>query len=90
MVLARERQGRHAEAIDDFDKAIDLDSEYAAAFYSRATLCTKIGHEDLAVEDMRMIQHLTNKNIETFANENNVWRSHHLRLEGIAADEMDR
>lgn len=31
--------------------------------------------------EMEMVARLTEKNIETFANENNVWRSRHLRLE---------
>ena len=46
--------------------------------------------EDLAVEDIEMIQHLTNKNIETFANDNNVWRSQHLRLESMLESELQR
>ncbi|MGD9235501.1 MAG: tetratricopeptide repeat protein [Desulfobacterales bacterium] len=88
--LAKERQGNDAEAIADFEKAIELDSEYGAAYYSRATLHTKMGNEDLAVEDIKMVEFLTNKNIETFANENNVWRSQHMRLESLSAGEMER
>ena len=88
--LAKERQGNDAEAIADFDKAIELDSEYGAAYYSRATLHTKMGNEDLAVEDIKMVEFLTNKNIETFANENNVWRSQHMRIESLTVGEMDR
>jgi hypothetical protein len=38
-----------------------------------------------------MATHLTEVNIETFANQNNIWRSHHLKVEGMgAADPMDR
>jgi tetratricopeptide (TPR) repeat protein len=87
--LAKEKQGTFTEAIADFSKAIELDPEYAAAYYSRATLHTKMGNEDLAVDDIQMVQHLTNANIETFANENNVWRSQHMRLEAIAENEME-
>ena len=86
--LAKEKQGTFVEAIADFSKAIELDPEYAAAYYSRATLHSKMGNEDLAVDDIQMVQHLTNANIETFANENNVWRSQHMRLEAIAENEM--
>jgi hypothetical protein len=49
-----------------------------------------MGNEDLAVEDIKMVEFLTNKNIETFANENNVWRSQHMRLESLSAGEMER
>jgi hypothetical protein len=37
-----------------------------------------------------MVQHLTNKNIESFANENNVWRSQQLRLEFVMDSELGR
>ena len=87
----REKRGENDKALSDFNKAIDLNPEYGAAFYSRATLLTHLGREDEAVQDMQMVTHLTNKNIETFANENNLWRSHHLRLEAMAvASATDR
>ena len=88
--LAKERQGNDSEAMVDFEKAIELDPEYGAAYYSRATLHTKMGNENLAVDDIKMVEYLTNKNIETFANENNVWRSQQMRLESLTAGEMDR
>ena len=88
--LAKERQGNDVEAIADFEKAIELDPEYGAAYYSRATLHTKMGNEDLAVEDIKMVEFLTNKTTETFANENNVWRSQHMRLESMTTGEIGR
>ncbi len=88
--LAKERQGKDADAIVDFEKAIELDPEYGAAYYSRATLHTKMGNEDLAVDDIKMVEFLTNKNIESFANDNNVWRSQQMRLESLTAGEIDR
>ena len=87
--LAREKKGNFPEAITDFDKAIELDPQYGAAYYSRATLHTKMGNEDQAVDDIQTIQHLTNENIETFANENNIWRSQQLRLEAMVENEME-
>jgi Tfp pilus assembly protein PilF len=89
--LAREKLGENDSALEDFDRAIELDPEYGAAYYSRATLLTKMGDEDRAVEDMEMVTHLTNRNIEEFANDNNVWRSQFLKLEaqGVAS-EMER
>jgi Tfp pilus assembly protein PilF len=89
--LVNEKIGEDESALSDFDKAVELDPEYGAAYYSRATLHSKLGHEDLATEDIEMVTHLTNVNAEKFANENNVWRSNHLRLEGMGfADPMDR
>ena len=88
--LVEEKQGADARALDDFSRAIEIDPEYGAAYHSRATLHTKMGREDRAVEDIAMVQHLTNKNIEAFANENNIWRSHHLGLESIVESELER
>lgn len=88
--LAKERQGHDAEALADFEKAIKLDPEYGAAYYSRASLYSKMGSEDRAVEDIKMVEFLTSKKIETFANENNVWRSQHMRLESLTTSEMGR
>jgi tetratricopeptide (TPR) repeat protein len=88
--LARELGGNDDGALDDFNKAIDLNPEYGAAFYSRATLLTKMGREDEATEDMQMVTHLTNVNIENFANENNVWRSRQMQLENVFETELNR
>ena len=88
--LVEEKRGADNRALDDFSRAIEIDPEYGAAYHSRATLHTKMGREDLALEDIAMVQHLTNKNIETLANENNIWRSQHLRLESIMESELGR
>jgi tetratricopeptide (TPR) repeat protein len=88
--LAREMAGDDDGAILDFNKAIEIDREYGAAYYSRATLLTRLGQEDAAAEDMKMVTHLTNLNIEKFANENNVWRSRQLQMEGILESELIR
>ena len=88
--LAREMTGSDDEALKDLDKAIDIDPDYGAAYYSRATLRAKMGQEDLAAEDMQMVAHLTNLNIENFANENNVWRSRQLQMEEIFETELQR
>lgn len=88
--LAQEIAGFNDRALKDFDKAIDIDPEYGAAYYSRATLLTKMGREDSAVEDMQMVAHLTNLNIESFANENNVWRSRQLQVESALETELHR
>ena len=88
--LARELAGETDGALSDINKAIEHDPEYGAAFYSRATLFTKMGQEDAAAEDMQMVTHLTNRNLEEFANDNNIWRSRQMQLEGIMESEMNR
>jgi tetratricopeptide (TPR) repeat protein len=88
--LAHEMKGNADAAEADFNRAIDINPEYGAAYFSRATLKTKSGKEEEAIEDMQMVAHLTNRNIEEFANDNNVWRSQHLRLEEAIESEMQR
>ena len=88
--VARETSEDFENALADFSKAIDLNPDYGAAFYSRATLLTKLKREDEAVDDIQMVQFLTNRNIEIFANENNVWRSQQMKLESTLETELER
>jgi len=88
--LAREMAGDIDAALEDFTRALDIDPEYGAAYYSRATLLTKMGQEDAAAEDMKMVTHLTNVNLETFANDNNIWRSRQMQVERMLESEMNR
>ena len=89
--LEYEKSGDHEKALKDFDKAIGLDPEYGAAYYSRSAVHAKTGNEELAQEDIEAVTMLTERNVNAFANENNVWRSHHLKLEAEGvADVMDR
>jgi tetratricopeptide (TPR) repeat protein len=79
--LVKDKQGDAEGALADFSKAIEIEPEYGAAYYSRAALHSKMENEDLALKDIETVHHLSNRNIETFANENNVWRSQQLKLE---------
>lgn len=89
--LIHEKQGATDKALEDFSHAIALDPEYGAAFYSRASLFTKMGESLKAQEDAETFAMLTEKNVAEYANENNVWRSHHLTLEdGGITDPMHR
>ena len=89
--LARIERGDHEGALEDFGTAIGLDSDYGPAYYSRAALQLELGREDLATNDIQMVQVLTEMNTQTFANENNIWRSQHLRLEEMGiANPMER
>jgi hypothetical protein len=53
-------------------------------------LLAKMGQEDAAAEDIKTVTHLTNVNIEQFANDNNVWRSRQMQLENIFETELNR
>ncbi len=88
--LARELEGDDNGALDDFNRAIELKPDYGAAYHSRATLHTKMGQTERATEDIRMVTHLTQQNIETFANENNIWRSQHMHMESMMESELNR
>jgi tetratricopeptide (TPR) repeat protein len=85
--LAYEKSGDNAKALDDFNKALELNPEYGAVYYSRANLHNKMGQTELAIDDIQMVTHFSEVNIESFANENNVWRSQHLRLESMYDDD---
>jgi len=73
--------GDKEKALSDFDKAIELDPEYGVAYVSRANLYTEMGQGENAEQDVEMVVLLSEKNLGTFANENNILRSNHLRLE---------
>ena len=79
--LAQDKLGDNEAALTDLDKAIEIDPEYGAAFRSRAMVLDKIGRREEAVEDMRTATYLTELRLAEFNNENNVWHSHHLKLE---------
>jgi lipoprotein NlpI len=87
--LALESKGDSHSALSDFNKAIELNPRYGAAYHSRGSLYAKLGKEELATRDIETVAHLTNLNIETFANENNVWRSNQLRFEDMLESELD-
>jgi tetratricopeptide (TPR) repeat protein len=86
--LAYEKSGDNAKALDDFNRALELNANYGAAYFSRASLHGKTGNTAQATEDLRMVTHLTEVNLETFGNENNVWRSQQLRLESMFDDDL--
>ena len=86
--LAYEKAGDYEKAISDLNHAIELNPEYGVAYHSRATLHSKMGHTDLATQDIEMVTHLTEVNIESFANDNNIWRSRHMQVESIHDDNL--
>jgi tetratricopeptide (TPR) repeat protein len=88
--LVRAQQKDAPAALEDFNTAIAIDPEYGAAYFSRATLHDNLGDPEAAAADAQMVAHLTNRNIEAFANENNIWRSQHLATEQALESELDR
>jgi tetratricopeptide (TPR) repeat protein len=88
--LVKANQGNNLEAVQDFDKAIEIDAGYGAAYASRATVHQRLGHEDLAAEDMAMMSNLTQVNLETHAVENNILQTQHMRVEDAMETELNR
>lgn len=89
--LAHVKLEDNEKALQDFDKAIELNPEYGPAFYSRSMIYDDMGMGNASFEDIQMYTHLTEKRIQEFSNENNIWRSEHLRVEEAgAADVMNR
>lgn len=79
--LIHDKRGDLELALEDFNQAIALDPEYGAAYYSRSSLFAKMGDNARAQEDAQAFAVLTEMNVAEYANENNIWRSHHLTLE---------
>jgi len=89
--LVHESAGDPHGALHHFNRAIELNPDYGAAYYSRANLHAKLGEEIRATEDIKTATTLTEVNIEEFANDNNIWRSQHMKLEEMGvADTFDR
>ena len=88
--LVLEKQGNYEEAMRAFDEAIAINPEYSAAYYSRAGLHAKLSNADAALEDMQMVTHLGNRNLESYMNDNNVWHSQHMRVEDAMETELNR
>lgn len=88
--LVSEKRGDDQTALADFDQAIELNPEYGAAYHSRATLHAKLANMDKAQSDIEMMAHLANLNVESFMNENNVWRTGHMRVEDALETELER
>jgi len=88
--LVLEKLGKYEDAIRAFDQAIALNPEYGAAYFSRATLHAKLSHADAALEDMQMITHLGNRNLESYMHDNNVWHTQQMRVEDAMETELNR
>ncbi len=88
--LARELSGDDEGALSDITQAIALNPEYGAAYQSRSSLYTKMGEADLAMEDIEVLTALTQINVESYANDNNIWRSNQLRVEAGMETELVR
>jgi tetratricopeptide (TPR) repeat protein len=88
--LVNEKRGDPHTALADFDRAIELDADYGAAYYSRAALHANMDNTEKAQDDMEMVAHLGNRNIETYMNENNLWQTQQMRVEDAIETELQR
>ena len=87
--FAHQILGDSDAALRDFSAAIENDADYGAAYHSRATLLGELGETDKAAEDIEVIARLTQRNLESFSNENNIWRSQQMYGESEMGSEFD-
>ena len=88
--IARTADGNDEGALEDLDRAIELDPEYGAAYFSRANMHSKTGRSDEAGEDAAMATQIGIRNVENYANENNIWRTEHFAVEDAMESELAR
>ena len=85
---AQRRDWRHAA--ESLEECRRLAPDFLPAASALSRVYTSMGREDDATEDMKMVTHLTNLNIENFANDNNIWRSRQLQVEEMLETEVNR
>ena len=88
--LVREKQDQDDAALEDFNSAIERNPQYGAAYLSRANLLAKMGRDEKALEDRQMVAMLTQRNVESYANDHNVWQTHHMNVEAAMETELNR
>lgn len=88
--LTRFQNDDEKGAMQDFNRAIELDPQYGAAYLSRANLYSKEGNEEAADEDAAQATLLGVRNLERFGNETNVIRTMHFALEDALETELER
>jgi len=66
--LAYAELGEHDRAIEDYDKAIELNKEYAEAYYNRGLAYAKLGKYDKAIEDFNKAIELNKEYAKAYNN----------------------
>ena len=61
---AYEKPGNHGQAIEDFDKAIELNPKYAEAYKNRAIAYGSLGNDRQAIQDLKTAATLGNENAQ--------------------------
>ena len=56
--LAYEKCGEFARAFQDFDRSLEIDPEYSAAYHSRKSMLSKPKQSDSSHEELEMVNHL--------------------------------
>ena len=83
-------KGKHQKAVEDFDKAIELNPSYGAASYSRGTAHAELGNEDRAGKDMTMATRLGEANLQAFSDQHNVWLTKSDKVEAEVMGDRER
>ena len=56
--LAYEKLGELARAFQDFDRSLEIDPEYGAAYHSRDSVLSNPKKSALAFQDFKIVNHL--------------------------------
>ena len=64
--LAYKQLGEFARAFQYFDRALEIDPEYGAAYHSRETMLSNTKRPEPAFEDFEMVNHLTAMRLKHF------------------------
>ena len=79
--LAHSQMEQYEAALEDFNQAIALNGSYGAAYLNRASVYDALQRPDDAAEDLQTASHLTQRNLQQFADKNKIWQSEQLRLD---------
>ena len=64
--LSKASRGRYIEAIEDYDKAIQLKPDYAEAYYNRGMSNIALEEHDEAIEDFNQVIALNPENANAY------------------------
>ena len=77
-------QGRYDEAIEECNKAIELDPNYALAYFNRGAAYINKGQYDLAIADCNKAIELDPNNAKAYANRAYAYKLQGKKAEAIA------
>jgi len=79
---------QHGRAIADFDRAVELNPEYAAAYNNRGVAYARLNQHGRAIEDYNRAVELNPEGAEAYSNRGNAYAG--LNQHGRAIEDYDR